>query len=654
MRLPWSKPATVGWILAAGLAALLFVRQAWLAWPLPADAMQRAILVHSVLPRAAVAIVAGAALALSGALLQRVLRNPIADPSTLGVAAGAQLAMTAATIYAPGLMAVSREPIAFAGGAAALAVILALSWRRGLDPVTVIISGMLISLVAASLSATLVLAHGEYMMSLFIWGGGSLTQQSWGPSLSLVLRLAIAGIATAALARPLLLLTLDDTSAKALGLGVDTTRLLTLAVAVGLATSVTASVGVIGFVGLAAPNLARLAGARTLKQILCTAPLVGAALLWLTDSLVQLVRVGGTELVPTGAVTALLGGPLLLWLLPRLRRTPARSSGMDRTASIRHPRRMLLALLAITALLAVLALFLGKGPEGWLWATGSTFDVVAPWRWPRILAAGAAGAMLAAAGFVMQRVTGNPMASPEVLGISSGAGVGLATVLILAGSVSRDLEFIGCLAGSLAALAAVLVIAVRHQFGAERLLLSGLAVGALAGAVITAVIARGGPESMRLLTWLSGSTQRVAPTEAIILAVFAVAMIAPLPFLRRWLTILPLGNALARSIGLSPRLAGGGLVLLAAVLSATATLFVGPLSFVGLMAPHLARLAGGPRPGPQLALSVAIGTALMVLADWLARTLTFPYQLPLGLFASLIGAPYLIWLINRRPQGATR
>ncbi|MFD2237265.1 Fe(3+)-hydroxamate ABC transporter permease FhuB [Aureimonas populi] len=642
--------AALGWALMAGLAAALFARQVWLGWPAAGDELAGIVLAYSTLPRASIALLAGAALGLSGALLQRTLRNPIADPSTLGVAAGAQLAMTAATIYAPLLMETAREPIAFAGGMAALLIILSLSWRRGLDPVTVILSGMLISLVAASLSATIVLANGEYMMSLFIWGGGSLEQQGWAPSLSLLLRLGLAGALAAALIRPLQLLGLEDSSARALGLGITGVRLLVLTLAVALATSVTAEVGVIGFIGLAAPNLARLGGARTLSQLLIASVLIGALILWLTDGLVQAFSLGDSEIVPTGAATALLGGPMLLWLLPRLRPSLRPAAALAAARRRLPARPVLLGLGAVVLVLAALALGLGRGGQGWFLATGAMFETVAPWRWPRIVSGAAAGAMLATAGFVMQRVTGNAMASPEVLGVSSGAGVGLAAVLILWPGASRSLELAGALGGSLAALVLVLAIAARNRFGADKLLLAGIAVGSLSGAAVTTVVARGGPEAMQLLNWVSGSTQRLAPSDALSAGVLAILIIAPVPFLSRWLGLLPLGPSVSRALGLGPEMAGGVLVLLAALLSAASTLIVGPLSFVGLMAPHLARLAGIARPVPQLGAAILIGMALMIFSDWMARTLAFPYQLPLGLFAALIGGPYLVFLLNRKAR----
>ncbi|RWQ27330.1 MAG: Fe(3+)-hydroxamate ABC transporter permease FhuB, partial [Mesorhizobium sp.] len=152
-------------------------------------------------------------LGLSGLLLQRVLRNPLAEPSTLGISAGAQLAMTAASVYAPFLMERSQGAIAFAGGTAAVLLVLSLTWRRGLEPVSVVLAGMMVALTASAISAALILANGDYLFSLFIWGGGSLVQQDWGPAIALSTRLAVGAGAALLLLRPLTILGLDDASA---------------------------------------------------------------------------------------------------------------------------------------------------------------------------------------------------------------------------------------------------------------------------------------------------------------------------------------------------------------------------------------------------------------------------------------------------------
>jgi len=153
------------WWTAGALLALVLAALALASRP-DVPGLGSLMLWNVEMPRAAVAILAGAALGLSGALLQRVLRNPIADPSTLGIAAGAQLALTIALAFAPALAGAGREVVALIGGATAAGIVVALGWRRGLDPVTVVLSGMMISLVAGALSATLILAKGDYVLSL--------------------------------------------------------------------------------------------------------------------------------------------------------------------------------------------------------------------------------------------------------------------------------------------------------------------------------------------------------------------------------------------------------------------------------------------------------------------------------------------------------
>ncbi|TPJ72393.1 Fe(3+)-hydroxamate ABC transporter permease FhuB [Mesorhizobium sp. B2-6-7] len=637
------------WGLLAGLAALLFAWRVGMQQPasVPGD-LRHVILFYSSLPRAVVAVLAGAVLGLSGLLLQHVLRNPLAEPSTLGISGGAQLAMTLASLYAPLLMERSQGLVAFAGGTAAVLLVLALTWRRGLEPVSVVLAGMMVALTASSVSAALILANGDYLFSLFIWGGGSLVQQDWRPAIALTIRLAAGAAAALMLARPLTILGLDDASARGLGVARHTSRFLIIALAVWMATTVAAQIGVIGFVGLAAPALAMLSGARTLRQKLIAAPLIGAVLLWLTDGLVQLAAGSGGERIPTGAGTALLGGPLLLWLLPRLRmfEWPHLGSNGAAPRKARRPWLIILVLLALT-FAAALALVVGRGPAGWSIASGDLLADLVSWRAPRVGVAAAAGAMLAAAGVVIQRVTGNPLASPEVLGVGTGAGAGLTAVLTVSATTGLGWQLAGSAAGSLAALAAMLAIAAKAKFGADRLLLAGIAMSALCSALITATIAMGNTQSYVLLRWLSGSTGQATALDAAVALACLLPLTLPLFLAARWLDILPLGADSARGLGVP--VAGGRLMLVvvSALLTALAALIVGPLSFVGLIAPHLARLLGFWRARIHLAGAMLLGALLMTISDWLSRMAAFPYELPVGLFASLLGGPYLVYLLAK-------
>ena len=649
------KPLALSGVVLGFACILAFVLLIALRPQLAGDMNGAAVLNHillidSLLPRSAIALIAGAALGLSGALLQRVLRNPIADTSTLGIAAGAQLAMTMAVGFFPLLIGLPREVAAFVGGLIAVVLVLALSWRRGLDPVTVALCGMMVTLVASALSVTIILARGEYAMSIFIWGAGALNQQSWDGVITLAPRLTIGFIAAAVLIRPLTVMSLNDSSAKSLGLGLHSTRFAILALAVWLSASVTAQVGIIGFLGLAAPHLARFCGARRTGQLLIAAPLAGAGLLFLTDCAVQLLSPGFSDLAPTGAATALLGGPLLLLLLPRLRsvNTP-RSEGAPRVRqNLATPHRTLVLLAIAFVLLILWALSVGRIMDGWEVATGGQFSELLPFRLPRTVVAGAAGAMLAAAGFIMQRLTGNPLASPEVLGVSAGGGAGLTVALFLFAFPSPAIMITAMTLGALIAFLVMLAISARGGFGPERLLLSGIAIGALSMAIVTVVLARGDLRGYLLLTWLSGSTNRAGSFEAWTGVISAAILIPLLPLLRRWFDILPMGGGVARSVGLSVMLSRLVLAVLAALLTAIPSYLVGPLSLTGLIAPHLACLIGFRNTVQQLIASVLLGAMLLTIADWLSRMVIFPYEVPVGLFATLIGGPYLIWFLTRK------
>lgn len=658
------RPALPGLLLWLGLAAaaLLFFATGTLSrlpqagWPDPFSApqsmsMDQLIFVYALLPRAAVALLAGAALGLAGALLQAVLRNPIADASTLGIAAGAQLAIVAATLLFPAFLDGNRQLTAFLGAGLAAAMVFGLGARQRFEPVTMVVAGMLIAILCSGLAAALTLSRGEYLMSLAIWNGGSLSQQDWSPALWLAGQLALYGALAALTIRPLVMLDLGDTSARSLGVNLGLVRLLVALIAVGLSAMVAAAVGLVGFVGLAAPALVRAAGIRRRAAVLAASPLMGALLLWLCDGMVQTLAVTGGDTFPTGSVVALLGGPLILFLLVRMRHTSL-ASGMTAghapaASTLRSPLAFLLVCGGLIAF-AVLSLFLARTGPNWIWLDPASFSELLPFRLPRMAAAAAAGGLLALSGAILQRMTGNPMASPEVLGVSGGAGTGYALSLLLLPAAGPWQLLGGSLAGAMAALLMVLAFALRRNLAPERLLLAGIAVSAFCSALLAALVATGNPKAWQILAWLGGTAASATPeTAAALILCLALALGASL-LASRWLTILPLGQAVPLSLGLPLRASRGVLILVAALATAAASLLVGPLSFAGLIAPHIVSRAGIRRTPGFLAGSALLGAALMAMADFGARTAAFPYELPLGLFASMAGTPYLIWLMARK------
>ncbi|HEY2453664.1 MAG TPA: Fe(3+)-hydroxamate ABC transporter permease FhuB [Scandinavium sp.] len=649
------------------LLLLLFIASAWLSWhnvnvALPraqwrealwqpnVDSIRQMLFHYSLLPRLAISLLVGAGLGLVGVLFQQVLRNPLAEPTTLGVATGAQLGITFTTLWAmPG--ALTTQFAALVGACVVGALVFGVSWGKRLSPVTLILAGLVVSMYCGAVNQLLVLFHHDQLQSMFLWSSGTLTQTDWSVVQRLWPQLLGGVMLTLLLLRPLTLMGLDDGVARNLGLALSLARLGALTLAIIISALLVNAVGIIGFIGLFAPLLAKMLGARRLLSRLMLAPLIGALILWLSDQLILWLSQVWME-VSTGSVTALIGAPLLLWLLPRLRSisAPAMDAG-DRVA-VERQRVLVWSLVGLVILLLgmLVALSLGRDTHGWHWASGDLLNALMEWRAPRILAALVAGMMLAVAGCIIQRLTGNPMASPEVLGISSGAAFGVVLMLFFVpGNAFGWLLPAGSL-GAAATLMIILIASGRGGFSPHRMLLAGMALSTAFTMLLMMLQASGDPRMAQILTWISGSTYNASYQQVWHTGLVMMVLLALTPFCRRWLTILPLGGDTARAVGMALTPTRIALLLLAASLTATATMTIGPLSFIGLMAPHIARMMGFRRTMPHMILSALVGGILLVFADWCGRMVLFPYQIPAGLLSTFIGAPYFIYLLRKQSR----
>ncbi|APG16576.1 Fe3+-hydroxamate ABC transporter permease FhuB [Kosakonia radicincitans] len=651
----------------AFLLALLFVAAAWLTWSnlnvaLPCvqwgqafrapdmNLIDQMLFHYSLLPRLAVSLLVGAGLGLVGVLFQQVLRNPLAEPTTLGVATGAQLGITITTLWTiPGVLA--SQFAALIGAGAVGALVFGVAWGKRLSPVTLILAGLVVSLYCGAINQLLVLFHHDQLQSMFLWSTGTLTQTDWSVVQRLWPQLAGCAVLTLLLLRPLTLMGLDDGVARNLGLALSMARLAALTLAIVLSALLVNAVGIIGFIGLFAPLLAKMLGARRLLARLLLASLIGALILWLSDQIIWWLTRVWME-VSTGSITALIGAPLLLWLLPRLRsmNTPAMDAGDNVAAERQQVPWFVLGGLVVLLLAMWAALAFGRDAQGWHWASGTLLQELLPWRWPRIVAALTAGVMLAVAGCIIQRLTGNPMASPEVLGISSGAAFGVVLMLFFVpGNAFGWLMPAGSLGAALTLLI-IMIAAGRGGFSPHRMLLAGMALSTAFTMLLMMLQASGDPRMAAILTWISGSTYNASGELVLCSGVMMVILLALTPFCRRWLMILPLGGDTARAVGLALTSSRIVLLLLAAALTATATMTIGPLSFVGLMAPHIARMMGFRRTMPHIVISALVGGILLVFADWCGRMLMFPFQIPAGLLSTFIGAPYFIYLLRKQSR----
>jgi iron complex transport system permease protein len=315
--------------------------------------------------------------------------------------------------------------------------------------------------------------------------------------------------------------------------------------------------------------------------------------------------------------------------------------------------RLLPALIVALVALVLVSLAMGEitlGPAR-LWAglTGADDEAsLVLWqiRLPRVLTAMLTGAALSTGGLVMQAYFRNSLASPDLLGVSSGAAAG-AVLTISAGWAALSLWVLPVAAVAGAALATLAVLALaKRGASSERLLLAGVALNALLGAVTSYVITTGElfARSTQLLFWLFGGLEDRTWLHvwAALPIVVAVALVWPLG---RQMDLLSLGEREAQSLGVGVRGLRRRMLVLATVLAATATAVAGIVGFVGLVVPHALRLATGPEHRRLVPLCVVGGAAFVLACDLAGR---LSGGLRLGIVTAVVGGPFFLWLLRKR------
>ncbi|MFF0721593.1 FecCD family ABC transporter permease [Micromonospora sp. NPDC003816] len=271
-------------------------------------------------------------------------------------------------------------------------------------------------------------------------------------------------------------------------------------------------------------------------------------------------------------------------------------------------------------------------------------------RFPRVVLAVIVGAALGCAGALMQGVFGNPLAEPGVIGVSSGAAVGAATVIVtgvatLGGWTVATGAFLGGLA------ATALVYSMSRTGGRTEvvtLVLTGIAVNAVAGALIGLLMFFGDADAVRAIAfWQLGSLAQANWAAVGVTLPCAAVGIAIAAATARRLDLLALGDRSARHLGVHVERLRLAMIGVTALLGAAAVAFTGVISFVGLVVPHLVRMVAG--PGHRLLLPAsALGGAIVVVAgDLAARTLVDYQELPLGVLTAVVGGPCFFWLLRR-------
>ncbi|MBK0328500.1 iron ABC transporter permease [Rhodobacteraceae bacterium F11138] len=273
-------------------------------------------------------------------------------------------------------------------------------------------------------------------------------------------------------------------------------------------------------------------------------------------------------------------------------------------------------------------------------------------RLPRVCAAILVGAALAAAGASYQALFRNPLVSPDILGVSAGAGLGAVAGIFLSLPVAaiQGAAFVG----GMAAVGVVMLVGamVRHADRTLTLVLIGVVIGALAGAATSLLKVMADPyDQLPAITfWLLGSLASITTRDILPALPMVLVGLIPLVLLRWRVNVLSLGDEEARALGIEAGRTRFIVIAAATLITASVTALAGVVGWVGLVIPHIARMLVGPGFGRLLPASALIGAGYLLIVDTLARSLA-AVEVPLGVLTAVIGAPFFVWLLARGRRG---
>ncbi|WP_317368090.1 iron ABC transporter permease [uncultured Tyzzerella sp.] len=265
------------------------------------------------LPRNLIAAFVGSALAVSGILLQAVMKNPLADPGITGVSSGASVMAIIILLVFP-VYSIILPLMAFIGGLISCALVFLLAWKNGdIKPNRIILSGVAINAIFGSIISLLTIIYSDRIQSALLWLNGSLAQKTWNDFKLLGFYITIGLLLSLFCIRPANILALGEKTALNLGFNVTHLRLFISIIGVFLAGVCTAIVGIIGFVGLIIPHISRIIIGDDYKYCLPLSISLGGIVVLLADTIAR--TIGGSVELPVGIVMSLLGGPFFLYLL---------------------------------------------------------------------------------------------------------------------------------------------------------------------------------------------------------------------------------------------------------------------------------------------------------------------------------------------------
>lgn len=267
-------------------------------------------------------------------------------------------------------------------------------------------------------------------------------------------------------------------------------------------------------------------------------------------------------------------------------------------------------------------------------------------RMPRVFCGILAGTNLALAGCILQGILRNPLADPGIIGVTAGAGLFAMVIMIILPEIT-NLVPIAAFIGAMVAVAIVFALSWQRGVQPLRMILAGVAVAAFFGGAQTALMVFYSDRIQSTINWMAGGFQGASWSHVSMILPYTLLGLAAVFFISRWLNALQLGEDTARSIGLPVEKIRFVLLILAALLAASAVSVAGMLGFVGLVIPHMVRLVTGSDFDYLLPCSAIWGAVFVSMTDSAARLALAPIEVPVGVFMSFFGAPFFLYLLKK-------
>lgn len=596
------------------------------------------IFVNYNLSRFFMCLLCGFLLAFSSLILRIVVQNSLASDTTLGVAPCSSFAILISILFLPDFFNVSKILSGFLGAFLVLFLTFIFMLKKHLNSTSVVLIGLISGMFFSALTSLFVLFYPEESKAFLLFNNGYFTQNGFKDVIGLFCYSSIALIGLYYLAPSLKILNLGDELASSIGQNIFYTKCFALCLSAYFTALVVSFVGVISFLGLFASISVQFFRIKNIRKEFVICGFLGFLLLTGVDLLLQIFQIlRGIEL-PTGGVLALIGSPLLIFIVSKMLRE-YKNHDYSYVLYRFKEKNILIGLILLVCVLFFINLYFNFSTSNFEGLQNEIFAL----RISKLFVLFFCGILLALVGFILQRLSFNPMASPEMLGINSGASLGVLFALYF----SLDQIQIFATMGSLLVLCFLFYLSIRFQMSMQKIILIGTAIMFFVDALGKIFLASGDFKAYNFLAYTQAGLINTDIKLIIALFVYTVIFISFLHILYPSLKSFILGENCALAVGVNIIKVKIIFFILSAFACALTSLSIGPFSFIGLLSFHIVRVLGVKKLYNQIFSVALMGVFLIFLAHFVSKIALFPYEIPLGIVATLLGGIYFIFTLKK-------